>query len=78
MKLRDQQLKTTLDIYRLLYQNLMGTANKKTTTDTDTKKKKQPKQNTKEVIKPQEKRAKEGRKEKRLTKMNPKPLRKGQ
>ena len=28
-KVRDQQLKTTLFIYRLLYQNLMGNANQK-------------------------------------------------
>ena len=47
LKLRDQQFKTTLYIYRLLYQNLMGTANQKSTIDTHTKKTKQPKHNTK-------------------------------
>ena len=41
LRLRDQQLKTTLFyIYRLLYQNLMGNANQKTTKDTHTKKEK--------------------------------------
>ena len=34
LKLRDQQLKTTLHMYRLLYQNLMGNANQKATVDT--------------------------------------------
>ena len=38
LKLRDQQLKTTLYIYRLLNQNLMVTANQKSTIDTHTKK----------------------------------------
>ena len=47
-KLRDQQLKTILYIYGLLYQNLMATANQKSTIDTHTKKKKQSKHNTKE------------------------------
>ena len=35
-KLEDQQLKTILYTYRLLYQNLMGTANQKSTIDTHT------------------------------------------
>ena len=48
LKLRDQQLKTTLYIQRLLYQNLTGTANQKTTIDTYTKKKNPPKHNTKD------------------------------
>ena len=41
--LRDQKHKTTLCIYRLLYQKLMGNANQKTV-DTHTEKKKQPTQ----------------------------------
>ena len=36
LKLKDQQLKTTLFIYRLLYQNLMVSANQKSTIDTYT------------------------------------------
>ena len=53
LKLKDQQLKITLSIYRLLYQNLMVTANQKSTTDTQKRKKNQ---NTtpKIVIKSQE------------------------
>ena len=35
-KLEDQQLKTILFIYRLLYQNLMVTTNQKSTIDTHT------------------------------------------
>ena len=46
LKLRDQQLKTTSYIYRLLYQNLMGTSNQKMTTVTHTKKNKHSKHNT--------------------------------
>ena len=38
LKLRDQQLKTTLYVYSLLNQNLMVTANQKSTIDTHTKK----------------------------------------
>ena len=34
LKLRDQQLKTTLYIYRLPYQNLMRNVNQKVTVDT--------------------------------------------
>ena len=37
LKLRDEQLKTTLYIYRLLYQHLMQNANQKTTIDTNKK-----------------------------------------
>ena len=48
LKLRDQQHKTTLYIYRLLYRNLLRPANQKTTIDTHTQKKKQPKHNTKD------------------------------
>ena len=40
LKLRDQQLKTILYVYRLLYQNLMVTSNQKSTIDIYTKKKK--------------------------------------
>ena len=59
LKLKDQQLKTTLYTYGLLYQNIMGTANEKTAIDTHTKKKRQPKHNNKIVIKTQKKRTKE-------------------
>ena len=45
---RDQQLKTTLYIYRLLNQNLMGSANTKTAKTTHTEEKKQPKHNAKD------------------------------
>ena len=62
-QLRDQQLKTILYIYRLLYQNFMVTINQKSTTDIHTSKKKQ----FKEI---QNKR----KEEKRSTKQNPKQL----
>ena len=65
LKLRDQQLKTTLYIYRLLYQNLMGTANQKTTIDTHKKKKKQLKQNTKDTHQTTREENKRKRKERR-------------
>ena len=48
LKLRDQQLKTILYIYRLLYQNFMVTTNQKSVIDTHTNKKKQSKQNVKD------------------------------
>ena len=48
LKLKDQQLKTTWYVYRLLYQNLMGTANQKTMIETHTKKKRQSRNNTKD------------------------------
>ena len=47
LKLRDQQLKTILFIYRLLYQNLIVTANQKSTIDAHIKRKKESKHNTK-------------------------------
>ena len=74
LKLRDQQLKTTLYIYRLLHQNLMGNANQKI--DTHTKKKKQPKHNTKDGHQTTREENKRGRDEKRPTKTNSKQLRK--
>ena len=40
LNLKDQQLKTNLFIYRLLYQNLIITANRKSAVDTHTKKEK--------------------------------------
>ena len=46
LKLKDQQLKTILFTYRLLYQNLMVTANRKSTVGTHTEKKKESKHNT--------------------------------
>ena len=77
-KLRDQQLKTILYIYRLLYQNLMGTANQKSMIDTHTKKKKQSKHNTKDRHQITREENKRGREEKRTTKRNPKQLTKWQ
>ena len=76
LKLRDQLLKTTLYIHRLLYQNLMVTTNQKSTIDTYTrKKKKQSKHNNSHQITKENKR---GREEKRPTKTNPKQLTKWQ
>ena len=68
LQLRDQQLKTILYIYRLLYQNLIVTANQKSTVDTHTKRKSNPKTTLKIVIKSQEKRTKEEGKKKGLQK----------
>ena len=48
LKLKDQQTKTTLFVYRLLYQNLMGTPNQQSTIHTDTKEKKSSKTCTKD------------------------------
>ena len=48
LKLRDQQLKTIVYRYRLLYQNLMVTTNQKSTINTHAKKKKQSKHNSKD------------------------------
>ena len=71
LKLRDQQLKTTLSIYSLLYQNLMVTANQKSTIETHTNKKKQSKHNT-EDSQLNNKREHEKKGRKRPTKTNPK------
>ena len=54
----------------------MGTANPKTTIDTHTKKKKQPKHNTKGGHQTAREENKRGREEKRPAKTNPKQLRK--
>ena len=64
LKLKNQQLKTILYIYRLPYQNLMVTANWKSTIDTHTKEKKQSKHNTKasHQITKKEKKRKGGKK----------------
>ena len=67
LKLRDQQLKTIMYIYRLLYQNLMVTTNEKSVIDIHTKKKKESKNNTKDN-QSHEKRTKEERKKKDLKK----------
>ena len=56
----------------------MGTANPKTATDTQTKKKRQPKHNTKDSHQITREENKRGREEKRPTKRNPKQLRKCQ
>ena len=67
LKLKEQQIKTSLFAYRLLYQNFMATANQKSTIDTHTKQKNGSKQ-LKLVIKSQEKRTKDERKKKDLQK----------
>ena len=71
LKLRDQQLKTILYIYRLLYQNLMITTNQKSTIDIQTKKEKESKYNIKDnqITRKENKR---GREEKRPMKTIPK------
>ena len=48
LKLRDQELKTSVYIYRLLYQNIMVTTNQKSTINTQTTKKKSSKHNAKD------------------------------
>ena len=75
-KLTDQQLKAILYIYRLLYQNLMGTTNQKCTTDTHTKKKKQSKHNTKDRHQVTREQKRKGRK--KTFKKKPKQLTKCQ
>ena len=66
---KDQQLKTTLYIYKLLYQHLMGATNLKITIDTHTKKSKSnPNTTLKMVIKLEEKKTKEEEKGKDLQK----------
>ena len=64
LKLKHQQLKTILFIYRLLYQNLIVAANQKSTIDTHTQKKKESKQNTKVSHQITRKESKRGREEK--------------
>ena len=69
LKLKDQQLKIVLLIYRLLYQNLMITANQKFVIDTHTQKRKRnPNTTLKSVIKSQDKNTKEEWKGKDLQK----------
>ena len=73
LQLRDQQLKTKLYIYRLLYQNFRVTVIQKSTVDTHTNKKNQLKYNTKnthQITRGESKR----REEKRATKTNLKQL----
>ena len=65
LKLRGQQPKTILNIYRLLYQNLMVSTNQKTTIDALIKMKKQTKTALKIVIKLKNKRKKNKREQKR-------------
>ena len=74
LQLRNQQLKTILCIYRLLYQNFRITVNQKSTSDTQTNKKNQLKYNTKESHPTTRGVNKKRRKEKRATKTNPKQL----
>ena len=67
LKLRDQQLKTILYIYRQLYQNLMVTTNQNSTIEIPTKKN----PNTTLVIKSKEKK---GEGKKRELQNNPKTM----
>ena len=71
-KLKEQQLKTILFIYSLLYQNPMGTTNQKSTIDTHTKNKKQSKHTSKGRHQITIEENKRGREEKRTSKTNPK------
>ena len=71
-QLRDQQIKTILYIYRLLYQNFSVTANHKSTIDTHTIKKKQLKNNTKDSPQTTREENERRKEEKRATKTNPK------
>ena len=72
LKLRDEQLKTILYVYRLLYQNLMVTENQKSTIDTQ-KRKNSPNATLNTIDNYQiTKENKRGREEKRPTKLNPK------
>ena len=82
LKLRNQQLKTIMYVYRPLYQNLMVTENQKSIIDIHTRRKtqtkKKSKHNTKDshqITSEENKREKE---EKRPTKTNPKQLTKWQ
>ena len=72
LNLRDQKLNTILyiHIYRLLYQKLIETANKKSTIDTHTQDKAIQIQHLNIVFKPQEK--EKSKREKRPTKPNSK------
>ena len=83
LQLRNQQLKTNLYVFRLLYQNFRVTANQKSTIDIQIR---NINSNTtlNIVIKPQEKRTKGKKKgqeikgQRKSTKTNPKQLTKGQ
>ena len=61
LKLEDQQLKTILCVYRLVYSNIMGTTNQKSTRDTHIHKKKQSKYNTKDSHKVTREQKRKGR-----------------
>ena len=77
LKLRDQQLKTTLYIYRLLYCNLMGNANKKLQ-QVHTQKRESNLNKTLKRSSNHKRREQRERVEKRPTKTNQKQLRKWQ
>ena len=72
LKLRDQQLRAIIYIYRLLYQDLMVITNQKSITDIHTKKKKESKHNTKDIQITNEENKRRGKK--RPKKKNPKQL----
>ena len=68
LRLRDEQLKTILYIYRLLHENITVTTNQKSTIDIHTKKKKESKHNTKDSHQITREGNKKGREEKQRTK----------
>ena len=71
---RDQQPKTILYIYRLLYQNFKITANQISTIDRQTNKQNQLKYNTKDIHQSRRGENKKRREEKRATNTNPTQL----
>ena len=71
LKLGDQQVKTIMFTYRLLYQNLIVTTSQKSTIDIHTKKKKESKHNTKDshqITREQKRKEKRPTKKKQSTK----------
>ena len=72
LQLRDQQLETISYTYRLLHQDFRITANQKSTIYTQTNKKNQLNQNTKDSHQTRRGENKRRREEKRATKTNPK------
>ena len=74
LNLRDQQLKTIMSLYRLLYKNLSVTTNQKSVIDMHTKRKRNPNITLKIVIKSPREENKRRKGRKRSTKINPKYL----
>ena len=74
LNLKDQQLKTIMSLYRLLYKNLSVTTNQKSVIDMHTKRKRNPNITLKIVIKSPREENKRRKGRKRSTKINPKYL----